>query len=148
MANESDHIALANRNHTTLDYLLEDELAHPEWIATVSFYMALQLVEAVFSNDSNIRSRTSHNLRLEELKARPKYRAIYPHYRVLWQASTVARYLYDRDAATGYSCFTDYLAADQVKEKIVHKRLRAVEQNCLQFLSGQAKSDLQRLPSN
>jgi len=148
MATEENHIALANKNHQTLEYLLLDETSHPEWIATISFYKALHVVEAVFSNDSNVRSRTNHNSRLDELKARSVYHPIFKHYRVLWQASTVARYLYDQSTSCGYSRFTDYLPAKDVRKKLVKRRLRSVEQHCKKFLSEKGKNALKVFPSN
>ncbi len=49
MSAERDHIALANVNHAALNHLLEDYARFPEWISTVAFYKAVQVVEAVFA---------------------------------------------------------------------------------------------------
>ena len=49
MANEASHIALANRNHDALGALLNASDEHPEWVATIAFYKALQIVEAAFA---------------------------------------------------------------------------------------------------
>ena len=48
MATEADHIALANKNHEVLLYLLKDAARFPEWITVAAFYKAVQIVEAVF----------------------------------------------------------------------------------------------------
>lgn len=49
MASELVHIELASRNHRTLLYLLEKHDDPPEWVTTVAFYKAVQVVEAVFA---------------------------------------------------------------------------------------------------
>ena len=147
MPSESDHIALANKNQQTLEFLMTDAEKHPEWIATVSFYKALQIIEAVFARDPDVPSRSDHNTRLEELKTRQKYQPIFKHYRVLWQTSTIARYLCDTTRKRSYREFTDHIPAIEVVSKIVKKRLRTVEQLSVQFLSEQAKSTLIRIPS-
>lgn len=66
MPQEGDHVALANRNHDTLYHLLEDPEKYSEWIATVAFYKALQVVEAMFAKTS--RSKHDHSGRHDSLK--------------------------------------------------------------------------------
>jgi hypothetical protein len=46
------HIALANRNQATLEYLLLDAPRCSEWIAAVAFYKSLHVVEAIFARES------------------------------------------------------------------------------------------------
>ena len=48
MATEADHIALANKNHDVLLYLMKDVRRFPEWVSVAAFYKAVQIVEAVF----------------------------------------------------------------------------------------------------
>lgn len=144
MATEADHIALANKNHEALTRLAENPELFPEWITTVAFYKALQIVEAVFANQ-RIKSCANHTDRLDSIKVRlPE---IAKHYRPLWAASTVARYLYDNDQKTPYSKFTDYLPSEKVISKIVEKRLRPIEQLAVGRLSDGAKEALQRISS-
>lgn len=45
MATELEHIELANRNHEALRVLLAADDDHPEWVATIAFYKALQILE-------------------------------------------------------------------------------------------------------
>jgi len=66
MASEADHISLADRNHDFLvDVLREGRF--PDWAATVAFYKAVHVVEAVFAADLG-RDSTSHTDREESLK--------------------------------------------------------------------------------
>lgn len=146
MATEADHIRLANKNHETLDYLLRAPEQHPEWITTVAFYKALQIVEAVFVHTDG-RGCHSHRPRLEKLK-RPKYAALHKHYRTLWNASSIARYLQDQGSNKSYSQFSDYLTPEQVVNKMVRKRLRSIEQIAVSMISDNARSDLVRVPED
>lgn len=144
MATELSHIALANKNHHTLQFLMEREVEHPEWITTIAFYKALQVVEAVFCNELK-RNAHTHKRRLEMLK-QPKFKAIFPHYRTLWSASTIARYLHDHESQQGYQAFSDYCPPGDVIKRFVNKRLRAIEQNAVSMLSKNALALLQRIP--
>lgn len=146
MAAESDHIALANRNHQTLLYLLACPADHPEWITTVAFYKAVHIVEAVFVTQMGANCR-GHEDRLNKLQRRPSFAPIYMEFRPLWGASSVARYLYDRDTNTAYKCFTDFMPATKVSEKIVLGRLRKIEQACVSLISEEAKQELLKLDS-
>ena len=51
MSTESEHIALANRDQATLEYLLLDPPKCSEWIAAVAFYKSLHVVEAIFAQN-------------------------------------------------------------------------------------------------
>ncbi len=42
-----NHLSLANKNHQALQCLMADSQKHSEWIATVAYYKAAQVVEAV-----------------------------------------------------------------------------------------------------
>jgi hypothetical protein len=66
MANETDHIKLANRNHDILHSLI-DEGRFMDWAVTTAFYKAVHIVEAVFANDLHTHS-TSHTEREKTLK--------------------------------------------------------------------------------
>lgn len=146
MAAEADHIALANKNHEALLYLMIDPEKFPEWITTVAFYKAVQIVEAVFSHHPSTKNCSSHPERLNQLK-RPEFVPIFRHFRVLYSASTIARYLHDNANHDSYSRFTDYLPAEKVIRKIIEKRLRPIEENCIRLLSSSAKQSLSRISS-
>lgn len=144
MATEADHISLANRNHAVLLHLLTDVDKFPEWVTVAAFYKAVQVVEAAFEHTHG-RCCHGHPKRLEMLKS-CGYRELHRHYRVLWAASCVARYLYDNHCRTTYSCFSDYLRADEIYDKIIKKRLRSIEDHALRLLSETAKRELLRIP--
>ncbi len=73
MASEAGHLAAANLNQKTLAHLCQDVSVHGPWVAVVAFYKALQIVEAVFANDPDIRHCTDHGSRERALKKKPKY---------------------------------------------------------------------------
>lgn len=150
MALEADHIELANRNHDTLAYLAAEVEQHSEWVATVAFYKAVQVVEAVFAAHSKSHSH-SHDARLSRLKLKV-YSGLFKPYRHLYAASLVARYLEDASATKldssaaikKYSCFSDYIAPDEVMERLVRKRLHPLEEIAVGFLSEAGKASLKR----
>lgn len=142
MASELDHIALANRNHATLLLLLENANDHLEWLATVAFYKAVQVVEAAFACDG-IHSN-SHRFRERRLQNLPKYGPIYKNYSHLEGASRVARYL-QSSGGRGYSSFSDFMDVDDVTNRLIYKRLHCVEQQVLSHLSDGGKRALDRV---
>ena len=144
MAKEADHIALANKNHDVLLHLLNDVDRFPEWVTVVAFYKAVQLVEAIFVRHYG-RSCHGHQKRLDALKSRG-LKKMYKHYRVLWGASSVARYLYDVTQDGDYTSFTDYLAPEQIKKAIIKRRLYGLECEAVGLLSDEARAQLQRIP--
>ena len=141
MGTEADHIALANKNHAVLVHLLEDVEKFPEWVTVVAFYKALQVVEAMFVHKHG-RSCHGHPERLSALKTRG-YQEEHKHFRALWAASSVARYLHDADSRTTYCSFADFMSPDRVR-KFVQKRLGGVECNAVRHLSDEGKKALKR----
>src|SRR5207244_4036511 len=119
------HLALAKWNQQTLDYLLKELDHHSAWVATVAFYKALHLVEAVFATDPAIRHGHSHEERENCLKSTRKYSHIWKYYRLIWAASMIARYLEDR--SDEYSSFSDFMTPQEVKGNLVGHWLRQVE---------------------
>ena len=79
MANEADHIALANRNHAALMVLLPHAEDHPEWVTTISFYKAVQVFEAVFAKQ-NIAASTGHRARAHSIKTKLKDEHLFKQY--------------------------------------------------------------------
>ncbi|GAG19462.1 unnamed protein product, partial [marine sediment metagenome] len=69
----NDHLLLAARNHRTLKFLHPEMETHPEWVCTVAFYRALQLVEAVFSNEKPPLHSNTHFSRELALKNKRKF---------------------------------------------------------------------------
>jgi hypothetical protein len=145
MATQKSHILLANRNERTLEYLIERAEDHPEWIANVSFYKAVHVVEPVLAG-MGFHSE-SHAVRLGKLKHPPFHRDAYGHFRVLWQSSLIARYLND-DAGHSFTCFTDYMPADKVVAKLVRRRLKPLEDLLINMISEGNRSQLHRVPAD
>lgn len=133
MPSKECHLAQAKRNQQTLDYLLKEVDQHSAWVATVAFYKALHLVEAVFATDPNIRHGHSHEEREDFLKSTRKYSHIWKHYRLIWAASVIARYLEDR--TDQYSSFDEFMTPDDVKVNLVGHWLQQVEQSASKILS-------------
>lgn len=145
MATEADHIALANRNHEVLLYLLEEVDRFPEWVAVTAFYKAVQIVEAILVRTSG-RCSHGHQKRLDSLKS-AGYEELHKNYRALWLASSIARYLVDTAPSHAqYQRFSDYLPAEDVKRKLVQKRLYNVKCAAVGLLSDAGKATLVRLP--
>jgi hypothetical protein len=144
MATELEHIALANRNHDALCVLLAAKDKHPEWVATIAFYKALQIVEATFAN-KGIGHGHGHTKRLQLLQDKKNgYAALVKHYEALIEASEVARYLGGK-TAPAFSQFSDYMSMADVKTDLLSKRLMNVETHARAFLSAQAKADLKKI---
>lgn len=155
MAAELDHIDLANRNHDTLVYLVRSGDAHSEWVATIAFYKAVQVVEAVFITHLKKHSH-GHDDRIADLK-RPIFTGLFTSFRPLYAASLVARYLEDFSSrkcdaipsrAMRYTSFSQYMPANSVVTRLLKKRLQPLEQNALQFLSSEGRSNLKRIETD
>jgi hypothetical protein len=145
MATELEHLELANRNHEALRALLNAADDHPEWVATIAFYKALQILEATFAAKGLGHSH-GHSKRLEIIQdARNGYTSLCKHYEALLEASEIARYLGARSSGgAGYSKFSDYMSMDRVRDKLIKKRLMNVEMHARQFLSDDAKNLLKQ----
>lgn len=128
MANETDHIDCANRTQKTLAHLLSDKAVHSPWIATLAFYKAVHIVEAVFFNDRSIVHTSHHSDRELALKRTRKYEHIYRNYGPLYRGSQNARYL------SGCRNFDDYLSPDEVIEILLKNHLKQIENSARKFL--------------
>ncbi len=142
MASELDHINLANRNHDALRVIVGADPPHPEWMAVVGFYKALQIIEACFAN-LGIGHGFGHKKRLDIMAFDRRFDPIFKHYKMLLEASEIARYLGSSSAgAAAYRCFDDYMDSSQVKAKLLGERLKKVEIHCRSLLSDAAKATL------
>ena len=126
MPNEKSHLSLANHNQDLLDKLVAEIKEFPDWVATVAFYKALHVVEAAFACENPVRHGTDHPTRERILKSEKKYEHIYRHYRVLYAASMVARYMQDNQTD-----FTSYLEPQAVIDTLLRHRLHEVEKSAL-----------------
>ena len=124
MPDESSHLVLANHNQDLLDRLVAEVDRFPDWTATVAFYKALHVVEAALACENPRRHGMDHSHRERILKSDNKYRNIYKHYRVLYTASMVARYMEDEKTS-----FTNYLTPTQVIGTLLRYRLHEVEKS-------------------
>jgi hypothetical protein len=82
---------------------------------------------------------------------RPVFKELFMQYRPLYAASLVARYLEDSSSkkfdeepkgAQSYRRFSDYRSPRHVLDKLLKKRLQALEQHALPFLSAAARGQL------
>jgi len=144
MAKSSDHVSLANKSQLALSTLINDHSSHSEWIATVAFYKAIHLVEAACRTLGK-KHPHNHNSRLDLLKSRKEIQPIYKHFKHLYVASCIARYLHDKDSDQAYSTFDDYIAPNDVAEVLVNKRLKCIEDELMKYLSEIDKENLARV---
>jgi hypothetical protein len=133
MPSEQAHIDLARHNQLLIDHLLPEIHRFSDWVTTVAFYKALHIVEAVFAANGPRRHGGSHPDREQLLKGNRQYSNIWKHYRPLWAASTIARYL--EYQGSQYASFTAYMDHRRVQSEIINHRLRQVETSAQHFLS-------------
>lgn len=136
MSSAADHIALANRNQSVLNYLLSDVDRCAEWVVAVAFCKSLHVVEAIFADDPVVGHTASHRDRLNVLKRNSKYRHLFPTYRVLWQASLIARYLEHAVAGASqeYARFEDYMPARDINTILLDRFLAPFERMAVDML--------------
>lgn len=127
------HLRLANRNQAALATLISADQTHNEWIATIAFYKAVQLAEALRVKKTG-RASTDHKSRNEYIRVH--HQTLYKHLRPLYQSSLIARYLgyVDSGAKTQVDCFADYMSGDVVG-KLIQRRLIPFEDQLLQIES-------------
>jgi len=141
MPSEQARVELAVRNQAALDHLASDPEKYCEWIATIAFYKALQVVEAVFTHDPDQQHGDNHGRRHGILKGKKCYSHIWKYYRPLWSASAIARYLRAPEGPH-FSSFSQYMAPDQVYPLLVGHYLHQVQMSARQFLSEDAQKKL------
>lgn len=132
----------ALRNQAAIDHLLEKPEGFSEWIATIAFYKALHVVEAVFFAHGPVPHGHSHEDRDRALKVTPEYSEIYKHYRPLWAASMVARYLYEPGSGLEHPVFSTYLSPEKVKSELLGHRLHRLQVSAKKFLSPRLRDRL------
>lgn len=132
MPSKDANLQLAERTNETIKYLCLQKEIHSEWIATACFYRALHLAEAYLVVNGAVYDRT-HVGREAVLKRTQQTKHIWQHYRVLWQASLIARYLAFNDVS--YTSFSDYLTPDKVVSELVNHHLRQVENSVFRLLN-------------
>ncbi|QEG28324.1 hypothetical protein GobsT_31010 [Gemmata obscuriglobus] len=101
-------------------------------MAVAAFYKAMHLAEAVLFRTYHAKHTFGHDDRHRVLKSNRRYEHIYKHYRPLWEASLVARYLEVHN--DGYPKFTDYMATPVIQAKLINHYLNQVEQGVTRLL--------------
>lgn len=137
MPDKMAYLAAAQRDQKVIDYLLGGPADFSEWITTIAFYKALHLVEALFAHDGKWHKK-SHVSRESLLKATTRYSHIYEHYRPLWNASMVARYL------LGESIFSNYLSPEKVRSELLNHRLTKIEKSVFKLIQPTSKRGRQK----
>ena len=137
MPDKRAYLAAAQRDQKVIDRLLEGPTDFSEWITTIAFYKALHLVEALFAHDGAWHEK-SHVSRELLLKATTRYSHIYEHYRSLWNASMVARYL------QGESIFSNYLSLEEVRSELLNHRLKKIEKSVSNLMKRTPKKGRRR----
>ena len=126
------HEEAAIRNQTVLDCLLVNYDRSPDdfanWVITVAFYKALHLVEGIFYMEGNrpLHSK-EHKERNQRLKNTKRFEHLWKHYRPLFEASMVARYLYDPSTDTDQTDLNTYLSGNSIRSKFIDHYLRQIE---------------------
>lgn len=138
MANEATHIHQANRNQAVLSDLLSSPSPPWDWIATIAFYKAVHMVEAVFSRNESPPDDNSVNHKSRNHVLKLRYPNIWRHYYYLFRASLVARYLEygDKGDTYAYATFSSFMSDDQVEEGLLGIDLTRVEREASSYLSG------------
>lgn len=108
------HINLAVHNIDCACHLNKTPRFH-DWAATVGFYAALHVIEAVFANEKPVLHGQCHQRREQLLKQ--KHQDLYIPYHALRQAADVARYL-DRS-----ECFATFMTPVQVQTVLLQDKL-------------------------
>jgi len=107
-------------------------------VAVVAFYKALHWIEAMSYCDHACKHGGNHSDREQVLKWTALYQNIYKHYRPLYAASCVARYL--THSGQEFSAFATYLSPDPVEAKLVQHHLKQLEKSVEKFIeSNQSK---------
>ncbi len=132
MPGVTEHRQLADHNQALIDLLSPRRDEFADWVATVAFYKAVHLVEAVFFHNSGEHSY-SHDDRRRRLRENNRYLQLHRHYFILYEASVVARYLASSNLR-GYRTFTDYMTWEDVQAQLLNHSLRQIEQSAERLL--------------
>jgi len=108
MATEADHLQKADSNQAFLDTITDE---FPDWIATVGFYKAVHLVEALFAR----RGCSSHTHRQRNFMLRKNHIEIWRDFQPLYNASKLLRYT------------NRTMPVSKVRNELIGKRLARVE---------------------
>jgi hypothetical protein len=137
MPSEKEHIQQAIHNINVVAYLKNND-AYCDWTATVTFYTALHIVEAVFFKSrkhGNCKHGQRHEGREQILKHTKSYKTIWEHYRVMQSTSVIARYLHGD--STNATIFHKYMSPEKVSNILIKYHLGSLIKSANKFLSNQ-----------
>jgi hypothetical protein len=131
MPSKDAHLAAARENQRAIDYLSERLDQFPGWTATIAFYKALHVVEALFAVDGAAGSghTDKHEIRNRVLKTTTRYQQIWKNYRELFQTSLIARYLRANENGPEYEIFSRYMPPEAVKKLVLGHWLLQVQKS-------------------
>lgn len=100
MATYEDHMTQAKHNEEIASFLGIPDVYSASWVITISFYAALQYLEAAFCNTGighsesypNPKKLSLHKFRQELIEREPRTRDIFTDYTELRRASEIFRY--------------------------------------------------------
>lgn len=123
MPGKSDHQRAAEENQRALRFIATQIDEFPQWVTTVAFYTAVQVVEAILAADG--RHSDDHKQRNFTLKKEPRFQHIWKHFRPLWNDSLIARYLEDANG-NPQPLFKRYMTPEKVDEIHIRHNLAQV----------------------
>jgi hypothetical protein len=121
MAKDLQHIQQWKHNRSLLSAIPPQ---YPDWIVTVSFYVALQAVDAVLAFDHT--SATRHEVRNEILLRTNRYSRIKECYFPLYDLSRTVRYLADP---------SKWIKFDKIESELFRRYLYPLEASCERLMS-------------
>lgn len=121
MATSDQHIQQWKHNRSLINKI---PTTHPDWIATLAFYTALQAVDALLINGE--KSPQSHKDRNQILQHTNTYTKIWKHYGPLYQLCRTVRYSANP---------TKWIPLEQVKLQIFERNLYQVEGSVRKLLN-------------
>jgi hypothetical protein len=123
MENKDSHIRQWKHNR---EFLVAIPPEYPDWIVTVTFYVALHAVDSLLSHD-NVTRVTSHDTRNEVLIHTKRYDGIKGRFLTLYDLSRTVRYLADP---------AKWVPISQVQKNVIARYLYPIEKS-VQTLMGQ-----------
>lgn len=117
---ENNHYERWRHNRSLVSMLPS---SHCDWMLTGAFYAAVHAVESLVAHDS-LPNHTSHEGRNRTLKNTNRYRKIWKHYHVLYNASLTTRYHCDPDS---------WIPVQQIKDNLIRRELYPLEKSVLKL---------------
>lgn len=122
MPASQDHVALAKKNRSALEYLRLKIDDYPEWVVTVAFYEALHHIEAAMACDTSIQRTSGHKERHDAIRNHKEFKKIYAPYKNLFDASCIARYM-----GNGTVSFSNYMKTGQIETIVIGTWLHKIK---------------------